>query len=131
MRAIHTRTVGVVRAMPALLTLMTLPVIVLAQAPIEDRGVRRDPYVEAQQRAEFARRAAEEADQHVAQAVVSAKAAEAALASARSQLDAAKAGLERARKDLAQARAKAGELHRTYEREATEFERVRRGGSAR
>jgi len=131
MRAIRTRTVGAVRATLSLFLLMTLPATVLAQAPIEDRGVRRDPYVEAQQRAEFARRAAEEADQRVAQAEASAKAAEAALASARSQLDAAKAGLERSRKDLAQARAKARELHRTYEREATEFERVRRGGSAR
>ena len=119
--------------MPPLVLLITLmlPALALAQAPVEDSGVRGDSFVEAQQRVEFARRAAEQADQRMAAAEGAVKTADTALASARKQFDEAKAGADKARRELEQARAKAGESHKMYEREATEFERLRRGGSAR
>lgn len=119
--------------MPALvfLTAMMLPAAALAQAPVEDRGVGGGSFGEAQQRVEFARQAAEQADRRVLEAEAGARAADGALASAQRQLVEARAGTDKARKDLEQARARARELRKAYEREATQFERVRRGAGPR
>lgn len=104
---------------------------VLAQAPVEDRRGRGDAVADAQQRLEFSRRAAAQADERVAQAEQNMKEAERALESVRKQYDEAKAQADRANRDLTEARAKARELRRAYEQESAEFDRLRRGAPER
>ncbi|HYA46979.1 MAG TPA: hypothetical protein VEF92_05455 [Burkholderiales bacterium] len=109
------------------LALVGLRAVALAQAPVEERGVAANLSLDAQQRVEFARRAAEQADSGLKTAESDVHRAESALESAQKQHDEAKSRLERARRSLDQARAKAKESHATYERESSQFDLHRRG----
>ena len=113
--------------MPLCLALALPCAVALAQAPVEERGVTGNSFLEAQQRVEFARRAADQAYSALRDAERDLRQADSAVESARRQLDEARTQAERSKKGLAQARAKAAESRAVYERESAQFGRIRRG----
>ena len=112
---------------PAYLAIAVLCTVANAQAPVEERGVAPNLSLGAQQRVEFARRAAERADSELKDAERNVRRGESSLESAQWQYENAKAKLEQARKNLDGARSKASEAHASYERESAQFDRQRRG----
>ena len=101
----------------------------VAQAPVEERRSQNDTLAGAQQRVEFSRRAAEQADQRAGQAEQEARDAQAALESAQKRHEEAKARAETATRELTQARANASTSRHAYEQESAQFDRVRRGAA--
>jgi len=117
---------GAMRA-PLFLALAGLCALARAQAPVEERGVAGSLPLEGQQRVEFARRVAEQADSGLKNAEFDLRRAESALESAQKRHEEAKVHLDRARQNLNEARAKAKESRAAYERESAQFDRRRRG----
>jgi len=112
---------------PIFLAFAALCTVANAQAPVEERGVAPNLSLGAQQRVEFARRAAERADSELKDAEREVHRAESALESAQRRYDDANARLERAKRNLGQASAKATESRAIYERESAQFDSLRRG----
>lgn len=103
----------------------------MAAAPVEERTHRSDPLEDAQQRAEYARRQGELADAELGQAQRALRESEAALANAQKQFDEARARRDQARKQVAAAQQHAGETKKIHDREAADFDRLRRADSQR
>jgi DNA recombination protein RmuC len=104
----------------------------VAQAPVEERQRRADPYAEAQQRVEFARQTAERSERRVRDAEQGVRNAEATLVPAQRRYEESKSQVDKARAELAQARAAASDSRKSYEAESAAFQRLRaRGNDAR
>jgi DNA recombination protein RmuC len=102
----------------------------VAQAPVEERQPRAgNPYIQAQQRVEFARQTLERSERRVREAEQSVRNAEAELTPAQRRYEESKSQAERARAELAQARAAASESRKSYEAESAAFQRLRARGS--
>jgi septal ring factor EnvC (AmiA/AmiB activator) len=101
----------------------------VAQAPVEDRQRRADPYTEAQQRVEFSRQGAERAARRLKDAEQGLKDAEAELGPAQRRYEESKSRVEKARADLVQARAAETESRKSYETESAAFHRLRGRGN--
>lgn len=102
-----------------------------AQAPVEDRKFSGEPIANAQQRVEFARRGMSEAEDRARQADIEHKQALEQLALARKQYDEAKRRSDAARKSLDQAKARYAEARTLYEKESSDFDRLRHGKGAK
>lgn len=103
----------------------------LAQAPVEERRSSGEPIAAAQQRVEFARRGMSEAEDRARQAEIEHKQALEQLASEKKRYDDAKARSDAARKVLDQAKARHAEARSAYEKESSDFDRLRHGKAAK
>jgi len=101
--------------------------VALGQAPVEERRAPVNLFSDAQQRVEFSRKAAEQADSGLRDAERDLRRAEAEVESAQEQLRRSKVQAEQSRKNLAQARARAAEARSLHERESAQYDRMRRG----
>jgi len=111
-----------------LLAILVAPPVV-AQAPVEERQRRADPYVEAQQRVEFSRQGAERASRRLKDAEQGLKDAEAEHGPAQRRYEDSKSRVEKARAELARALAADSESRKTYEAESAAFQRLRARGN--
>ena len=100
-----------------------------AQAPVEERKPRQDPFLESQQRVDFARQSFDQAVQGMGRVEREALQDETAFKALQKQADEARGVSEKSKKALAEARARAAEAKRAYEKESAEFARIRRQGS--
>ena len=108
----------------------------VAQAPVEERQRRAQPYAEAQQRVEFTRQSAElaarrvkDAEQGVKNAEQGVKDAEAQLGPAQRRYEESKLRVDKARAELVRARTAESESRKSYEAESAAFQRLRGRGN--
>jgi hypothetical protein len=109
------------------LSLVLMHAVALGQSPVEERRAPANSLFDAQQRVEFSRKAAEQADSGLRDAERDLRLANAGIESAQQQVQRARARAEQSRKNLAQARARAVEARSLHERESAQYDRLRRG----
>jgi hypothetical protein len=115
---------------PLLFSLLACAAVgTFAQAPVEERAVRSPPLQAAQERVEFARRAAREAERRASEALASAREAEAVADAAHKQYEHTRAEADQAKRESEQARTRAMASRSAYEQEATAFEHARAGSA--
>lgn len=102
-----------------------------AAAPVEERSHRTDPIEDAQQRLEQTLRDMNAAEAQVQQAERGVRETDAALATAQKQFDEARSRRDAAHRQLAEARARRAAAKKSHDREAAEFERMRRADGAK
>ena len=113
--------------MPILFAMLLALVLhsAMAQAPAEERShLVTDAQGEAQQRIEFSRRAASQAEGVL-------KEADAEFQTAQKLFEQARARQEKARKERAEAQAKFAAAQKNYQRDSAELERIRRAQAPR